>query len=137
MEYEKSCVISSAPNDVSKAQTIFLSTVISKFATEAFDTLRRYLQTTADVKSVTNLLLRAQKFVEAGEAIAKRAMKEVDYREKQGMLGVRSILSQNSGYGIFFFPNITYFDRRRLPESFHSVKRLAFTNHVRMTTLNS
>lgn len=80
--------MSSTSTDISKAQAMFLSTVVSKFTTEAFHTLRQYLQTTADVKSVTNLLLRAQKFTDAGEAMAMRAVKEADYREQQGMLGV-------------------------------------------------
>ena len=90
MAYERACMVEAGVADVSKGQTTFLSTVVSKFTPEAFHTLRRYLQTTADVKSVTNLLLRAQKFTDAGEAMAKRAMLESDIREKQGMLGVSS-----------------------------------------------
>jgi hypothetical protein len=76
--------------DVSKAQSTFLLTVVSKFTPEAFHTLRRYLGTTVDVKSVTNLLLRAQKFTDAGTAMSNRAIRETDVREKQGMLAVRA-----------------------------------------------
>lgn len=86
MEYEKSCV--SSATDMSKAQATFLGTVVSKFTSEAFHTLRRYLGTTTDVKSVTNLLLRAQKFTDAGAAMAMRALMESDMREKQGILTV-------------------------------------------------
>jgi hypothetical protein len=79
-------------NDVSKAQSTFLGTVLSNFTPEAFHTLRRYLGTTADVKSVTNLLLRAQRFTDAGAAVADRATRESDLREKQGMLAEASRL---------------------------------------------
>jgi hypothetical protein len=89
MEYERTCMVAAGVTDVAKGQTTFMSTVVSKFTGEAFHTLRRYQQITADVKSVTSLLLRAQKFVDAGEAMAKNAMQEEDIREKQGLLGVR------------------------------------------------
>lgn len=89
MEFERHCMASASATDVSKAQATFLGTVVSKFTPEAFHTLRRYLGTTADVKSVTNLLLRAQKFTDAGEAMALRALRESDSREKQGILMVR------------------------------------------------
>lgn len=89
MEYEQAC-LAAVPNvDVSKAQATFLSTVVTKFTPEAFHTLRRYLGT-SDVKSVTNLLLRAQRFTDAGAATALRALKESDSREKQGILAEAS-----------------------------------------------
>lgn len=88
MEYERFCMSTASGNDVSKAQSTFLGTVLSTFTPEAFHTLRRYLGTTADVKSVTNLLLRAQRFTDAGAAVADRATRESDLREKQGMLAV-------------------------------------------------
>lgn len=88
MEYERFCVSTAPNNDVSKAQSTFLGTVVQKFTPEAFHTLRRYLATTMDVKSVTNLLLRAQRFADAGSAMASRAIQESDTREKQGMLSV-------------------------------------------------
>jgi hypothetical protein len=86
MEYERSCLTNSS--DVSKAQAAFLGMVVSKFTPEGFHTLRRYLQTTADVKNVANLLIRAQQFGAAGTAMAQRALKEHDAREKQGLLAV-------------------------------------------------
>lgn len=87
MDYERSCLANAS--DVSKAQAAFLGTVVSKFTPEGFHTLRRYLQTTSDVKSVTNLLIRAQQFAAAGTAMAQRALQEHDAREKQGLLAVR------------------------------------------------
>jgi hypothetical protein len=92
MEYERFCMSTASGNDVSKAQSSFLGTVLSNFTPEAFHTLRRYLGTTADVKSVTNLLLRAQRFTDAGAAVADRATRESDLREKQGMLAEASRL---------------------------------------------
>jgi hypothetical protein len=90
MEYERACMSSTSASDVSKAQATFLGTVVTKFTPEGFHTLRRYLQTTSDVKRVTNLLLRAQRFSSAGQAMAQRALEESDLREKQGMLAVRT-----------------------------------------------
>jgi len=89
MEYERACMSTASATDVSRAQTTFLDTVVRKFTPEAFHTLRRYLMTMTDIKSVTNLLLRAQKFTEAGSAMAIRALGESDLREKQGILSVR------------------------------------------------
>lgn len=88
MEYEKSALRSPSATDVSKGQAMFLNMVVAKFTPEAFQTLRRYLGTTPDAKSVTNLLLRAQKFTDAGAAMAIRALGEHDHREKQGILAV-------------------------------------------------
>jgi hypothetical protein len=84
MEYEKVCL--SSASDISKAQATYLSTVVSKFTPEAFHALRRYLGTTSDVKSVTNLLVRAQRYTDAGSVLALRALSENDVREKQGIL---------------------------------------------------
>lgn len=86
MEFEKSCRTSTT--DVSAAQSTFLGTVVTKFTPEGFHVLRRYLQTTTDIKSVTNLLLRAQRFSNAGVVMAQRALSEHDFREKQGLLAV-------------------------------------------------
>ena len=90
MEYERAV----SAEDVSKAQSTFLGTVVSKFTPEGFHTLRRYLQTTPDIKSVTNLLLRAQRFSGAGAAMAQRALEESDLREKQGLLAVSRCRSE-------------------------------------------
>jgi hypothetical protein len=88
MEYEKVCLASTS--DISKAQATYLSTVVSKFTPEAFHLLRRYLGTTPDVKSVTNLLVRAQRYTDAGMTLALRALGERDAREKQGILAEAS-----------------------------------------------
>jgi hypothetical protein len=85
MEYERAM----SSEDVSKAQSTFLATVVTKFTQEGFHTLRRYLQTKPDIKSVTNLLLVAQRFASAGEVMVQRAFKESDLRERKGMLTVR------------------------------------------------
>jgi hypothetical protein len=90
MDYERHCMSTAGATDVATAQSTFLGTVVSKFTPEAFNTLRRYLQTTSDVKSVTNLLLRKQKFADAGAAMARRAFAEEDFREKQGHLSEAS-----------------------------------------------
>ena len=95
---------SASAADVSKAQSTFLGTVTTKFTPEAFHTLRRYLGTTPDVKSVTNLLIRAQKFTDAGAAMSMRAIRENDFREKQGILSVRilsAIVPVAAGRGLY------------------------------------
>ena len=89
MEYEKTCT--STINDPTKAQAAFLSTVVSKFTKEGFNMLRRYYGTMTDVKYLMNLLLRAQKFTDAGAAMATRALekRDDDIRERQALLAVR------------------------------------------------
>jgi hypothetical protein len=71
MEYEKACM-ASAP-DVVAGQNTFIGTVINKFTPEGFDTLRRYLETMPEVKNVMNLLLRAQRSIDAGSTMARKA----------------------------------------------------------------
>lgn len=89
MEFEKACMASAS--DVTKGQSAFLSTVIGKFTAEGFNTLRRYLETMPDVKSNMNLLLRAQKSIEAGSVIAKRSLdQDTELGEKLKLLGVRN-----------------------------------------------
>jgi vacuolar protein sorting-associated protein 16 len=92
VEYQRSCLLSVSPSEIAKAQATFLSTVVSKFTPEAFHTLRRYLQATGDIKSLSSLLLKAQRAADAGCAIATRALEQDDFREKQGMLSVRRAL---------------------------------------------
>ena len=97
MEYEKTCMTSTS--DPAKAQATFLSTVVSKFTREGFNMLRRYYCTLSDVKHLMNLLLRAQKFTDAGAAMAARSLQIdsiEDDREKHAMLAVSVV-------GIFFF----------------------------------
>jgi hypothetical protein len=85
MECEKACM--SAAKDPSAAQSSFFGTVISKFTPEGFNTLRTYLETTADVKNVVNLLLRATRFVDAGLAMAGSSMdNKLDPQDKQSKL---------------------------------------------------
>lgn len=85
MEYEKTCM--SSANDPVKAQATFMATTVSKFTKEGFNMLRRYYGSLLDVKNLMNLLLRAQKFTDAGSAMAKRALaKTEDPRERQGLL---------------------------------------------------
>lgn len=88
MEFERACMLAVPATDAAKAQASFLATVVSKFTTEAFHTLRRYLQTTGEIKSLTALLMKAQRFSDAGIAMAITALKAEDFREKQGMLSV-------------------------------------------------
>jgi len=87
MEYEKVCL--STNNDPAKAQATFLSTVVSKFTREGFKMLRRYYSTLSDVKHLMNLLLRAQKFTDAGAAMAARSLKadsQEEAYERKAML---------------------------------------------------
>jgi hypothetical protein len=89
MEYQKHCFASTP--DAAKASHAFMATVASKFTPEAFHTLRRYLSTSPDVKNEINLLLRAQKFTDAGMTMTKRALtSKGDAREKHTILMVRS-----------------------------------------------
>jgi hypothetical protein len=91
MEYQKHCTASTP--DAAKANQTFMATVISKFTPEAFHTLRRYMTTMPEVKSVISLQLRAQKITDAGVTMARRAIgrKGGDSREKQIVLSVRRI----------------------------------------------
>lgn len=84
-------MLAATGTDASRAQATFLATVVSKFTPEAFHTLRRYLETTGDIRSLTALLLKAQRFSDTGMAIAAKALKAEDFREKQGMLSVSNI----------------------------------------------
>lgn len=77
-------------NDVAKAQATFLATVVSKFTTEAFHTLRRYLHSSGDMNSLLSLLLKAQRYSDAGIVMGRKATKTDDFREKQGMLAEAS-----------------------------------------------
>jgi vacuolar protein sorting-associated protein 16 len=87
MEYEKSCMGAPLAGDAAKAQSAFFATVASKFTPEAFHMLRRYLlAVNTVVKDAANLLLRAQRFTDAGSTIALRAVKLSDPRERTGML---------------------------------------------------
>lgn len=89
LDFERACLLSATnANEIAKAQATFLATVVSKFTTEAFHTLRRYLQSTSDTKSLLSLLLKAQRFTDAGIAMGTKALETDDFREKQGMLSV-------------------------------------------------
>jgi hypothetical protein len=90
MEYEKFCM--SNTQDVAKGQSTFLGTVVTKFTPEGFHSLRRYMETMPDVKNVMNLLMRAQRFTDAGAIMALRALKtQDDPRQRQNLLAVRSL----------------------------------------------
>lgn len=89
LDYERACLRSATnANEIAKAQATFLAAVVSKFTTEAFHTLRRYLQSINDTKSLLSLLLKAQRFTDAGITMGTRALQTEDFREKQGMLSV-------------------------------------------------
>jgi len=90
MEYERACMLTATATDVSKAQIAFFASVVTSFTSEGIHTLRRYLQTTGDTKKLTTFLLKGQRTADAGAAYAMRALKEDDFREKQGMLSEAS-----------------------------------------------
>ena len=83
-------MLTASSTDVSKAQSAFFTSVVTSFTSEGIHTLRRYLQTTGDTKKLTNFLLKGQRTVDAGAAYATRALKEEDFREKQGLLSEAS-----------------------------------------------
>lgn len=74
--------------DAARAKANFLVTVVSKFTPEAFHTLRRYFDISGDSKSLTALLLKAQRFSDTGISMAGKALHTEDFREKQGILSV-------------------------------------------------
>ena len=105
MQLDKACLATAAnASEIAKAQSSFWQTVINKLPPEAFHTLRRYYlatggaavtastaNTTGDASSsvsssVVSLLLRAQRFTDAGAALAKRALVDEDPREQLGIL---------------------------------------------------
>jgi hypothetical protein len=94
LEYERSCLLNAGTSttDVARAQATFLAAVVSKFTTEAFHTWRRYVQATGDTKNLLSLLVKAQRFSDAGTAIGNKALRTEDFREKQGMLSVRCMI---------------------------------------------
>jgi hypothetical protein len=80
----------STTSDAAKANQIFQSSVVTKFTPEAYNTLRRYMETMPDMKNVINLQLRAQKFTGAGVTVARKAVTNSgDFREKISILAVR------------------------------------------------
>ncbi|GKY95195.1 hypothetical protein MPSEU_000482700 [Mayamaea pseudoterrestris] len=86
VEYERS-LSKTLGGDAAKAQSALFATVSLKFTPEAFHTLCRYLlSVTATVKDASKLLLRAQRYTDAGSTIAIRALKQTDPRERHGML---------------------------------------------------
>ena len=91
MEFQKHCIASAS--DAARSNQSFLATVVSlKWAPEAFHTLRRYMSTMPDAKTVINLQLHSQKFVDAGMTMTQRALwRKSDPREKQSNLVVSSI----------------------------------------------
>ena len=88
MEYQKYCM--STTPDVTKANQIFQASIVTKFTPEAYNTLRRYLESMPDIKNAINLQLRAQKFTNAGVSVSRKAVGKHggDFREKIGTLAV-------------------------------------------------
>lgn len=76
--------------DSSAGQASFFGTVITKFTSEGFCTLRNHLGTMPDVKNEVNLLLRASRFVDAGLVKAGSSMDgSIEPGERQSKLMVR------------------------------------------------
>lgn len=86
MDYEKSCL--SSNSEQSKAQSIFLSSVVSKFPSEVVNLLTHYYSYLDDVKYVMNALLKSQKFVLAGTVMAKKALERSKDRDRAMLLQV-------------------------------------------------
>lgn len=89
MEYQKQCMAQTP--DPLKANQAFMSTVVTKFTPESYNTLRRYWGTMPDIKNQISLQVRGQKFTDAGMSLAKRALDGAnESREKQQILGEAS-----------------------------------------------
>jgi vacuolar protein sorting-associated protein 16 len=89
MEYHKQCMAQA--QDPNKANQAFMSTVVTKFTPESFNTLRRYMGTLPDLKNQISLQVRAQKFSDAGMSLARSAIDGThESREKQAILGEAS-----------------------------------------------
>lgn len=89
MEYQKACLASTP--DVTKANQQFLTSVVTKFTPEAYNTMRKYLGTMPELSNVISLQNRAQKFQSAGVTVARKALAQKgDFREKLGILAVSS-----------------------------------------------
>jgi hypothetical protein len=86
MEFEKACASSSTGDSATKGQSNFLNTVVSKFTPESFHLLEAYYSSHPDVKHVMNLLLRAQKYTDAGSTMALRALEKNRSSERNTML---------------------------------------------------
>lgn len=87
MEYQKSC--DSSTPDMAKAIQTFQNNLVSKFTPEAYNTMRRYLETMPDLKNAINLQLRNQKYSNAGLTVARKAVsKRGDFRDKLSVLAV-------------------------------------------------
>eukprot|EP00934_Nitzschia_sp_Nitz4_P006298 Nitzschia sp. Nitz4//scaffold126_size65214//3825//7324//NITZ4_006145-RA/size65214-snap-gene-0.55-mRNA-1//-1//CDS//3329534656//6288//frame0 len=88
LEYQKAC---GASNGDPKALQAFLSTVVSKFTPEAYNTWRLYLETQPDLKTVMSLPIRSQRFISAGVAVARKAVHQKgDFRDKLNILAESS-----------------------------------------------
>ena len=79
--------------DINKANQIFQASLVTKFTPEAYNTLRRYLESMPDLKNAINLQIRAQKFTSAGVSISRKAVGKHggDFREKITTLAVSLI----------------------------------------------
>jgi hypothetical protein len=106
MECEKACMASA--KDTSVGQSAFLSTVVLKFTAESVNTLRRYYEAMPDVKHVMNLLLRGNRFVDAGAVMARRGMSTADIREGQSML---KVCAASNEFAMLFFVCVAKINR--------------------------
>jgi hypothetical protein len=85
MQYRKHCM--SQYQDTVKGNQAFITTVVTKFPRESYNTLRKYSGTVIDVKQEISLQVRRQKFVDAGITLAKRALDgKTESRGKQAIL---------------------------------------------------
>eukprot|EP00536_Pseudo-nitzschia_multiseries_P008325 jgi/Psemu1/296870/fgenesh1_pm.210_\ len=85
MEYRKYCM--SQPQDPGKGNATFISTVVTKFSLESYNTIRKYAGTMPDVKNEISLQIRRQKFIDAGMTKARRAFDgNTESRGKQAIL---------------------------------------------------
>ena len=73
IEFEKACL--SEASDTEKGNQKFIQIILTTFPKEGLDLLRSFYRSCDDVKRLRDLLIRAQKFVDAGESVAQKALR--------------------------------------------------------------
>lgn len=87
MEFEKSCL--SEVGDIERGRQKFIQTILTSFPKEALDLLKCYYRCSDDSSRLRDLLIRAQRFVDAGESVAQKALAIPNQKDTLVMLQVR------------------------------------------------
>ena len=84
MEFEKSS--SSEGRDIERGRQKFVQSIITTFPKEALDLLRCFYSCMDDSSRLRDLLIRSQRFVNAGELVAQKALHASNQRDTLSML---------------------------------------------------